>query len=174
MVGKEGGVGGGGGEGGAGEDLRAALAKANNSIEEWMRGFEAKQKLDGKDTAVLMILAQAASFDPDPNPQTFLGLRLPITLDTCDPIEERWANWLAWDPARLIESHADAIGGLKGFFFDCGTEDQYNILYGSRRIHRSLERRGIPHRYEEFADNHSGVDYRMDISLPYLAEVLGG
>ena len=32
--------------------------------------------------------------------------------DTCDPIEERWANWLAWDPARLIESHADAIAGL--------------------------------------------------------------
>ncbi len=151
-----------------------ALAKTDDSIEKWMRAFEGKQKFDGKDTMVLMILAQAASFDPDPDPQSFLGLRLPVTFDTCELIEERWANWLAWDPARLVDSHADAIASLKGFFFDCGTEDQYNILYGSRRIHRSLEKRGVPHRYEEFADNHSGVDYRMDVSLPYLAEVLAG
>jgi len=149
-----------------------ALAKFGNSIEKWLTAFEAKPKIDGKDTLVLMLLAQAASFDPDPAPETFLGLRLPVTLDTCELIEERWANWLAWDPARLVETHADAIGRLKGFFFDCGTEDQYNILYGSRRIHRTLQARGIPHRYEEFPDNHSSVDYRMDISLPFLAETL--
>jgi S-formylglutathione hydrolase FrmB len=149
-----------------------ALAKSDNSIEKWLTGFEARQKTDGKDTLVMMILAQAASFDPDPDPETFLGLRLPVTLDTCELIEERWANWLAWDPARLVETHADAIGRLKGFFLDCGTEDQFNILYGTRRIHRTLEARGIAHRYEEFPDNHSSVDYRMDISLPFLAGAL--
>ncbi|PXA98832.1 enterochelin esterase [Nostoc sp. 3335mG] len=149
-----------------------ALAKTGNSIEAWMRAFEGKAKIDGKDTATLMILAQAASFDPDPDPNTFLGLRLPVTLDTCEFIEERWSNWLEWDPARMVETHADALGRLKGFYFDCGTEDQYNILYGSRRIHRTLEARGIAHRYEEFPDNHSGVDYRMDISLPFLVEAL--
>ena len=149
-----------------------ALAKSDNSIETWMKAFEAKPKLDGKDTLVLMILAQAASFDPAPEPETFLGLRLPITLDTCEIIEERWANWLKWDPAQMVETHAENLRNLKGFFFDCGTEDQYNILYGSRRIHRTLEAKGIPHRYEEFPDNHSSVDYRMDISLPFLAEVL--
>ena len=150
-----------------------ALAKSDNSIRKWFEAFEAKPKLDGKDTLLLMILAQAASFDPDPDPESFLGLRLPVTLDTCELIEDRWANWIAWDPARLVDTHADALGRLKGFFFDCGTEDQYNILYGSRRIHRTLEARGIPHRYEEFPDNHSGVDYRMDLSLPFLAEALG-
>jgi hypothetical protein len=35
-----------------------------------------------------------------------------------------------------------------------------------------LEERGIAHRYEEFPDDHSSVDYRMDESLPYLAKVL--
>ncbi len=149
-----------------------ALAKSDSSIEKWLTAFEAKDKIDGKDTLVLMILAQAASFDPDPSPETFLGLRLPVTLDTCELIAERWDNWLAWDPARMVETHADAIGRLKGFFLDCGTEDQYNILYGTRRIHKTLEARGIAHRYEEFPDNHSSVDYRMDISLPFLAEVL--
>jgi len=28
------------------------------------------------------------------------------------------------------------------------------------------------HRYEEFPDNHSGVDYRMDESLPFLVRAL--
>lgn len=149
-----------------------ALAKSDNSVEKWLTAFEAKDKIDGKDTLVLMILAQAASFDPDPSPETFLGLRLPVTLDTCELIAERWDSWLAWDPARMVETHADAIGKLKGFFLDCGTEDQYNILYGTRRIHKTLEARRIAHRYEEFPDNHSSVDYRMDISLPFLAEVL--
>lgn len=149
-----------------------ALAKADNSIQTWLTGFEAKPKIDGKDTLVLMILAQAASFDPDPDPETFLGLRLPVTLDTCELIEARWTNWLQWDPARMVETHAEAFRKLKGFFLDCGTEDQYNILYGTRRIHRTLEARGIAHRYEEFPDNHSSVDYRMDISLPFLAEAL--
>jgi hypothetical protein len=31
---------------------------------------------------------------------------------------------------------------------------------------------GVPHVYEEFADNHSSVDYRMDRSLPFLAKAL--
>lgn len=149
-----------------------ALAKHDHSIEKWMNAFEGKPKLDGKDTMVLMILAQAASFDPDPDPQSFLGLRLPVTEDTCEIIEERWANWLAWDPAVMVETHGDAIAGLKAFYLECGTEDQYNILYGTRRIHNSLESRSIAHRYEEFPDNHSGVDYRMDESLPYLAAAL--
>lgn len=149
-----------------------ALAPHGNSIETWLKAFEAKPKIDGKDTMVLMMLAQAASFDPDPDPETFLGLRLPVTLDTCELIVERWANWLKWDPARMVETHADAIGRLKGFFLDCGTEDQYNILYGTRRVHQALAAQGIAHRYEEFPDNHSGVDYRMDISLPFLAQAL--
>ncbi|MBJ6988726.1 alpha/beta hydrolase-fold protein [Devosia sp. MC521] len=149
-----------------------ALAKTENSIKQWLTAFESKVKIDGKDTLTLMILAQAASFDPDPSEETFLGLRLPVTYDTCDIIEERWANWLQWDPAEMVKTHAQEISKLKAFYFDCGTEDQYNILYGSRRIQKILSERGIEHRYEEFPDNHSGVDYRMDISLPYLVDAL--
>jgi hypothetical protein len=147
-----------------------ALAKHENSIEAWMTAFEAKPKLDDKDTMTLMYLCQAASFDPDP--EAFLGLRLPVSLDTCEIIPERWENWLAWDPARMVTTHADAIGKLKGFYLECGTEDQFSILYGTRRIHRTLEQHGIAHRYEEFPDDHTRVDYRMDVSLPYLAGVL--
>lgn len=149
-----------------------ALAKHDNSIKAWFEAFEAKPKLDGKDTMVLMMLAQAASFDPDPDAGSFLGLRLPVDTDTCELIADRWANWLAFDPAAMVETEGEALRKLKGLYLECGTEDQYNILYGTRRIHRTLDRLGIAHRYEEFPDNHSGVDYRMDFSLPYLADVL--
>ena len=33
---------------------------------------------------------------------------------------------------------------------------------------------GVAHRYEEFDDNHTAVDYRMDVSLPFLASALTG
>jgi hypothetical protein len=33
---------------------------------------------------------------------------------------------------------------------------------------------GIAHRYEEFPDNHTAVDYRMDESLPFLVQALCG
>jgi hypothetical protein len=57
---------------------------------------------------------------------------------------------------------------------DCGERDQFNLLYGARRFVRRLNELGIVHRYEEFPDNHSGVDYRMDESLPFLANALSG
>ena len=50
--------------------------------------------------------------------------------------------------------------------------DQYNMVYGSRIMRRKLEAAGIAHTYEEFRDDHSSVDYRMDISLPLLAKAL--
>jgi hypothetical protein len=39
---------------------------------------------------------------------------------------------------------------------------------------RRLNDLGIPHRYEEFSDNHTRVDYRVDESLPFLARALTG
>jgi len=35
-----------------------------------------------------------------------------------------------------------------------------------------LNELGVAHRYEEFPDNHTGADYRMDKSLPFLAQAL--
>jgi len=35
-----------------------------------------------------------------------------------------------------------------------------------------LEEFGITHIYDEFEDTHSSIDYRMDISLPFLYKSL--
>jgi len=110
----------------------------------------------------------------DPDPSRFYGVRLPVDLETCEIIEERWTNWLRWDPLRMADDAdcQDRLRRLKALFIDCGDIDQYNMIYGSRLLHRKLETAGIRHTYEEFHDNHSSVDYRMDISLPFLAKAL--
>lgn len=147
-----------------------ALAKHRLSIRAWMQAFESSLKPADKDIHTLMVLCQGATFDPDP--EAHLGIRLPIDLETCEVIPERWEKWLAWDPVRLMETHAENLRQLKAVYFDCGDIDQYNLVYGARRLHRHLDRLGIPHTYEEFPDNHSSVDYRMDVSLPILAKAL--
>jgi enterochelin esterase-like enzyme len=72
----------------------------------------------------------------------------------------------------MAQTRGTGLKKLKVFFIDCGDADQYNLVYGARRLHRMLQRENVPHIYEEFPDNHSSVDYRMDISLPILAKAL--
>ena len=146
------------------------LAKHDRSIEKFMQHFEQSQKPNDDEKAVIMMLAMAASYDPDPS--VYLGIRLPFDLYTGELIPERWNNWLAWDPALLAEKHAGNLRRLKGIYIDCGDRDQFSLHYGSRRLHRELDRLKIAHTYEEFPDDHTAVDYRMDRSLPFLEEAL--
>ncbi|HEV2365462.1 MAG TPA: alpha/beta hydrolase-fold protein [Caulobacteraceae bacterium] len=153
-------------------DAVRAIAKVEGSIETWWRKFEAAKKTPEGAMKALNIFAMAGHYDPDP--QAFLGLRLPVTLDTCELIPERWANWMAHDPVAKLERQSESLRRLEALYIDCGTTDQFNLLYGARRFHRRLEQLGIAHRYEEFDDNHTAVDYRMDESLPFLAKALAG
>jgi enterochelin esterase-like enzyme len=147
-----------------------ALAKHKGDIKGWLEAFFAKRKVKDDDVHVLMTLAMCATYDPDPS--AFMGVRLPVDPSTCEFIPERWANWLAWDPLTLVERHYAGLRKLKLLFIDCGDVDQYNLVYGARRMHRALEQYRVPHVYEEFPDDHSGIDYRMDRSLPLLARAL--
>jgi len=147
------------------------LSAYDFNIRAWLDNFFSKPKQKGGDMHTLLILAMCASFDPDPSVP--YGIRLPVDTHTCELIPERWHNLLRWDPLKLAEEHGAGLKKLKALFFDCGTFDQYNLLYGARRLHRQLEQRGIAHVYEEFKDDHSGIDYRLDRSLPLLVKALG-
>src|SRR5258708_40143413 len=88
-----------------------ALAGAENAIERWWQQLEAAKKQPEGSFKVINALAMAASYDPDPT--QFLGIRLPVKFDTCEVIEERWANWLRQDPVIAIESQAENLRRLK-------------------------------------------------------------
>ncbi len=122
------------------------------------------------DYSTLMTLAMAASYDPGDSPET--PIQLPFDLHTCELDMSRWSQWLSHDPLNLLESYAEQLASLNMLYIDVGSRDQYNIQYGSRAFIRRLEKLGIGHHYEEFDGTHSGMDWRLDISLPKLAKAL--
>lgn len=129
-----------------------------------------RERPSGAEITALMNVCMAASYDPDP--QAPNGFRLPYNLETGERIEARWRAWRRHDPVRLVGRYAKNLKKLKGLFLDCGWNDQFHIHYGARILSRELSRAGVKHTYEEFDGSHSGVDYRMDRSLPFLGRLL--
>ncbi|MEP7207815.1 MAG: alpha/beta hydrolase-fold protein [Casimicrobiaceae bacterium] len=129
-----------------------------------------KDKLSEAEGHALMNIAMAATYDPDPKAP--LGFRVPFNLETGELLAARWKAWLRHDPVHLVTRHAANLRSLAGIYIDCGWRDQYHLHYGARLLSRRLAEAGIDHRYEEFDDNHSSIDYRMDISLPFLYRAL--
>lgn len=149
-----------------------ALAPYDFNVRAWLDNFFGKPKQKSGDLHTLLMLAMCASFDPDTSVP--FGIRLPVDSYTGELMPDRWHNFLRWDPLKLAEEHGTGLKQLRALFIDCGTFDQYNLLYGARRLHRQLEQRNIVHVYEEFKDDHSSIDYRLDRSLPLLAKALSG
>jgi len=149
-----------------------ALAKHDRDPAKFLRHFYARRKVDGGESMILMFLAMAAFYDPDPKAP--LGFRLPMDLHTGEVDEKRWRRWLRHDPIHLVdrEGARRQLRSLRGVFVDCGTRDPFTLHYGARILHAKLRRHRVKHRYEEFDDGHSGIDYRMDVSLPWLFEQL--
>jgi enterochelin esterase-like enzyme len=148
------------------------LARYEGRVDRFVEKIRQEPKIGGQDFYALMLLAMSATYDPDPSAPW--GVRLPVDPHTCRLIEERWDQWLRHDPLRLIEQPAcrESLEQLGLLFLDCGYRDQYALHYGARSLVARLERYGIDHRYEEFDDDHSGIDYRLDRSFPLLYEAV--
>jgi enterochelin esterase-like enzyme len=125
-----------------------------------------KEKLSGKEGHCLMNLCMAATYDPDPRAP--LGFRIPFNAETGEVIPARWREWRKHDPVNMVRRYRAALKSLRGIYIDCGWRDQYHIHYGSRLLSQRLAEAGVRHRYEEFDDDHSDIDYRMDVSLGFL------
>jgi enterochelin esterase-like enzyme len=146
------------------------LARHNGDIEAFVRSFWRDKRPGGAAFHALMTLCLAASYSPASDRP--LGLVLPFDLDCCRLNESVWQQWLAFDPVHRVDVSGQALAGLKGLWLDVGRRDQYFIHYGSRELHQRWDAAGIGHHYEEFDGTHSGIDWRYDHSLPWLAERL--
>jgi enterochelin esterase-like enzyme len=113
------------------------------------------QSLKGDDFHTLMVLAMAATYSDG---------TLPVD-ENCIFDDEKWANWKSWDPLNMIEDHRE----LPACWIDVGGSDQYNIQYGLRQLHTRMSELKIDHEWEEFPGTHSGIDHRLDLSLPWMA-----
>ncbi len=139
-------------------------------VKRFLETVWAKEKLNDAEGHALMEIAMAASYDPDPDAP--LGFRLPLDLETGELLPARWKQWLKHDPIHLVGRYQENLRSLRGVYVDCGWRDQYHLHYGARILSRELTLHGVKHTYEEFDDTHSSVDYRMDVSLPFLYRAL--
>jgi len=139
-------------------------------VKRFLQAVWKKPKLSMAEGHCIMNLCMAATYDPDPRAPN--GFRLPFNLETGELIAERWKRWRANDPVNLVAKYRRNLASLRGIYIDCGWRDQYHIHYGSRILSRRLTQARIRHTYQEFDDNHSDVDYRMDVSLPFLYRAL--
>ncbi len=150
----------------------ATQINKQNGVENFLRYVKQCSKLSGDDFHALMTCAMAASYDSKTEHSHSYGIRLPFDLETCILDDALWKNWLAFDPLTSIEQNINSLKSLDLLFIDCGNKDQYGIQYGSRLMVRMLREHNIEHFWEEFDGSHSGIEYRLDYSMPMLAEAL--
>jgi len=148
----------------------AVLSALGGDPYRFLKNFWNKKSPGSPDYSTLMTLAMAASYDPGDSPES--AIRLPFDLQTLELDDVRWSEWLRHDPLNLLDSYAEQLASLSLLYIDVGSRDQYNIQYGTRAFVRRLEKLGIGHHYEEFDGTHSGMDWRLDTSLPMLARAL--
>ncbi len=146
------------------------LGRFEGSIEAFMAYFKDANKPKGLDIHTLMIIAMAASYDPQESAP--YGAVLPVDLHTLEVDQARWQRWLSFDPLHLVDRYADNLKALRWITIVCGSEDEYHLHYGARRLTKRLQALAVSHTYNEFPDGHSGIDYRWDVILPQMTKAL--
>ena len=129
------------------------------SWEAFERRIEAAD-FDWREVAVLFATyGTACAYTPDPErPGKPL---IPFDAVTGRPIDAVWARWLALDPVRMAEAHADALRGMRRIHLDAGRQDEFFLDLGAQALSSELTRLGIEHSLDLFDGNHDGVDRRI-------------
>ncbi|MGC8537777.1 MAG: alpha/beta hydrolase-fold protein [Candidatus Micrarchaeia archaeon] len=138
------------------------------SAEAWLANFSKKlNKKNGDDLSTLNIIAMAAFYTPKRK-----KIKLPFDLHTGEIKHDVWDAWLSNDPVRMVDTHYKALQKLDFIGIDVGLYDQFNLLEGSRILHKKLSEHHIRHMYSEFKDTHTNISYRYDISVPLVEKAL--
>jgi S-formylglutathione hydrolase FrmB len=145
--------------------LRSLRDAYDGSFEQFWADFRSRPAFsEGSDYPLLNTYAMAECYAPG---------ELPFDTATGALRPDVWEKWLAWDPVRMVETHADALRGLKAIYIDCGNRDDAFLDLGAEAFRRALERIGVTDVFFELFDGtHSQIEYRYPLALRYLAERL--
>jgi S-formylglutathione hydrolase FrmB len=98
---------------------------------------------------------------------------LPFDAVTGQLKDDVWARWLAWDPVRMVDGHAEALRGLRAIYLDAGNRDEYYLDLGAEAFKKALARVGVTDVFFELFDaKHGAIEYRYPLAIRYLAERL--
>jgi S-formylglutathione hydrolase FrmB len=147
------------------ESARALRDHYNGSFEAFWADFRSRPAFTKPaDPVLLNTYAMAACYSAG---------ELPFDTATAELKPDIWARWLAWDPVRMVDAHADALHGLRAIYIDAGTRDEYFLDLGAEAFRRALERIGVTDVFFELFDaKHGAIEYRYPLALRYLAERL--
>jgi hypothetical protein len=114
--------------------------------------------------------AYACAYSPDPErPGKPL---LPFEVATGRLKPEVWERWLALDPVRMAQPHAEALRGMRRIYLDAGRQDEYFLDLGAQAFSRELGHLSIEHTLELFDGRHGGISYRYPNAIRELVLAL--
>ncbi len=140
------------------------------SYEKFWQNFRSRTALTRHGDEVLTNdWAMAACYSADEDGT----IHLPFDTATGELLPDVWARWLAWDPVRMVPSHAEGLRSMRAIYIDAGKHDQYYLDLGAEAFRRALEQAGVTNVFFElFPATHNAIEYRYPLSLKYLAERL--
>ncbi len=157
-------------------DFPKALAafREHGGPAKWLNWFWWQPKRrKGELYPTLNTIGMAAHYSPNPK-SPHMAIDFPFDLETGEWRPEVWERWRAWDPVVMVEKFWRNLKKLRLVYVDCGTKDEYHLIWGARVLHKKLREYGVKHVYEEFEDDHMNITYRYDVSLPLLWRALRG
>jgi S-formylglutathione hydrolase FrmB len=122
---------------------------------------------DRTDPLLQNVLAATAAYSPG---------ELPFRIDTGELVPKVWERWLEWDPVRLAPRHAEALRAARAIWIDAGRNDEYRLDLGATAFAREVRAAGVDEsrvHFELHDGGHSGTNWRLPLSLAFLAERLG-
>jgi len=145
--------------------VRALRDSYDGSYERFWEDFRSRPAFTKQaDPQLLNTYAMAACYSAG---------ELPFDIATGQVREDVWERWLAWDPVRMVDAHADALRGLRAVYIDAGSRDEYYLDLGAEAFRRALERIGVTDVFFELFDaKHGAIEYRYPLAIRYLAERL--
>lgn len=151
-------------------DAARLLRSWDGSPELWWNDFRSRPAFTHPaDMSLLSLYGVAACFSPDRDGRPVL----PFDTRTGRQLDDVWAQWLEWDPVRMVRQHAAALRGLKGIWMDAGKNDEYYLDLGAQAVVDELSSIGVHDvTFELFEGTHGGIDYRYPLSLAFLADRL--
>jgi len=123
------------------------------------------------DGELLNAWCMAACYSTDPDGT----VRLPFDPASGRLIPETWERWLALDPVRMVDPHADDLRGLRAIWIDAGRSDEYYLDVGAVAFRAELARIGVADdrvAFELFEGTHASLEWRYPTAIGWLAERL--
>ena len=149
---------------------RALRDGYDGSFEKFWADFRSRPAFTkGTDFPLLNTWAMAACYSANDDGT----VELPFEPSSGKLRPDVWERWLAWDPVRMAEHHADALRGLRAVYIDAGKRDQFFLDLGAEAFRAALAAIGVTDVFFELFDaTHSSIEYRYPLALRYLAERL--